>query len=69
MLSDALTTIINNNSTTKMTNLAIRVISKSVLHLIDETSTRTRTSANMVDPNAGGNYTHRREEVSRKKLI
>ena len=48
LLSNALTTIISNNSTTKMSNLAIRVIRKSVLPLMDIASTLTRTSANMV---------------------
>jgi hypothetical protein len=46
LLSDALTFIINNNSTTKMSNQAIRVIRKSVLPLMDIASTLTRTSAN-----------------------
>jgi hypothetical protein len=52
-----------------MSNLAIRVIRKSVLPLMDIASTLTCTSANMVGPIAGGIYAHRREEVSRKKLI
>jgi len=69
LLSDALTTIINKNTSTKMSNLAIRVIRKSVLPLMDIASTLTRTSANMVGPIAGGNYAHKREEVSRKKMI
>ncbi len=69
LLSDALTTIISNNSITKMSNLAIRVIRKSVLPLMDIALTLTQTSANMVGPIAGGNYAHRREEVSRKKMI
>jgi len=66
-LSDALRTIISNNSTTKMSNLAIRVIRKSVLPLMDIASTLTRTSANMVGQIAGRNYAHTREVVSRKK--
>ena len=70
MLSDALMTIISNNSTTKMSNLAIRrVIRKSVLPLMDIASTLTRTSANMVGQIAGRNYDHKREVVSRKKMI
>ena len=69
LLSDALTTIISNNSTTKMSNLAIRVIRKSVLPLMDIASTLARTSANMVGQIAGGNYAHMRKEVSRKKMI
>jgi hypothetical protein len=36
---------------------------------MDIASTLTWTSANMVGPNAGGNYDHRREEVGRKKMI
>ncbi len=40
-----------------------------MLPLMDITSTLTRTSANMVGPISGGNYAHRREEVSRKKLM
>jgi tRNA A37 threonylcarbamoyladenosine synthetase subunit TsaC/SUA5/YrdC len=62
-------TIISNNSTTKMSNLAIRVIRKSVLSLMDIALTLTWTSANMVGQIAGGNYAHMREEVSRKKMI
>jgi tRNA A37 threonylcarbamoyladenosine synthetase subunit TsaC/SUA5/YrdC len=69
LLSDALTTIISNNSTTKMSNLAIRVIRKSVLPLMDIASTLTRTSANMVGQIAGRNYDHKREVVSSKKMI
>ena len=69
LLSDALMTIISNNSTTKMSNLAIRVIRKSVLPLMDIASTLTRTSANMVGQIAGRNYDHKREVVSRKKMI
>jgi len=69
LLSDPLMTIISNNSTTKMSNLAIRVIRKSVLPLMDIASTLTRTSANMVGQIAGGNYAHMRKEVSRKKMI
>jgi tRNA A37 threonylcarbamoyladenosine synthetase subunit TsaC/SUA5/YrdC len=70
LLSDALMTIIRNNSTTKMSNLAIRrVIRKSVLPLMDIASTLTRTSANMVGQIAGRNYDHKREVVSRKKMI
>jgi len=53
LFSDALTTIISNNSTTKMSNLAIRVIRKSVLPLMDIAWTLTRTSANMVGQIAG----------------
>jgi hypothetical protein len=69
LLIDALTTIINNNSMTKMSNHVIRVIRKSVVPLMDIASTMTRTSANMVGQHAGGSYAHRREEVSRKKMI
>jgi tRNA A37 threonylcarbamoyladenosine synthetase subunit TsaC/SUA5/YrdC len=65
LLSDALMTIIRNNSTTKMSNLAIRVIRKSVLPLMDIASTLTRTSANMVGQIAGRNYDHKREVVRR----
>ena len=42
-----------------MSNLPIRVIRKYVL----------RTSANMVGQIAGRNYDHKREVVSRKKMI
>ena len=52
-----------------MSNLAIRVIRKSVLPLMDIASTLTRTSANMVGQIAGHNYDHKREVVSRKKMI
>jgi hypothetical protein len=69
LLSDALTTIFSNNLTTKMSNLAIRVIRKSVLPLMDIASTLTRTSANMVRQIARRNYDHKREVVSRKKMI
>jgi tRNA A37 threonylcarbamoyladenosine synthetase subunit TsaC/SUA5/YrdC len=69
LLSDALMTIIRNNSTTKMSNLAIRVIRKSVLPLMDIASTLTRTSANMVGQIAGRNNDHKREVVSSKKMI
>jgi len=67
LLSDALTTSISNNSTTKMSNLAIRVIRKSVLPLMDIASTQPQTSANMVGQIDGRNYAHKREVVSRKK--
>ena len=70
MLSDALMTIISNNSTTKMSNLAIRrVIRKSVLPLMDIALTLTRMSANMVGQIAGRNNDHKREVVSSKKMI
>ena len=70
MLSDALMTIISNNSTTKMSNLAIRrVIRKSVLPLMDIALTLTRMSANMVGQIAGRNNDHKREVVSSKKII
>ena len=69
LLSDALTTIISNNSTTKMSNLAIRVIRKSVLPLMDIALTLTWMSANMVGQIAGRNYDHKREVVSSKKMI
>jgi hypothetical protein len=63
-------TIISNNSTTKMSNLAIRrVIRKSVLPLMDIALTLTRMSANMVGQIAGRNNDHKREVVSSKKII
>jgi len=63
-------TIISNNSTTKMSNLAIRrVIRKSVLPLMDIALTLTRMSANMVGQIAGRNNDHKREVVSSKKMI
>jgi hypothetical protein len=52
-----------------MTNVAIKVIRKSVLPLIDIASTQSRKTANLVGPVAGGNYAHRREEANRKKKI
>jgi hypothetical protein len=52
-----------------MSNLAIRVIRKSVLPLMDIALTLICTTANMVGLIAGGNYAHRREEVIRKKMI
>jgi len=61
LLSDTLMTIISKNSSTKMSNLAIRVIRKSVLPLMDIASTLTWKSANTVGPIAGGNYAHKRE--------
>jgi hypothetical protein len=63
-------TIISNNSTTKMSNLAIRrVTRKSVLPLMDIALTLTRMSANMVGQIAGRNNDHKREVVSSKKII
>ena len=70
MLRDALMTIISNNSTTKMSNLAIRTVTrKSVLPLMDIALTLTRMSANMVGQIAGRNNDHKREVVSSKKMI
>jgi hypothetical protein len=69
LLSDALSTITNEHATTKMTNIAIRIIQKLVLPLVDIASDVSRMSANVVGPIAGGNYAHRREEVKRKKMI
>ena len=69
LLRDALSTITNEFATTKMTNIAIRIIQKSVLPLMDIASHVSRTSANVVGPIAGGNYAHRREEGNRKKMI
>ncbi len=68
-MSDALSTITNEHATTKMTNIAIRIIQKLVLPLVDIASDVSRMSANVVGPIAGGNYAHRREEVKRKKMI
>ena len=42
LLNDALTTITDKNATTKMTNIAIKVIKKSVLPLMDIASTQSR---------------------------
>ena len=67
LLNDALTTITDKNATTKMTNIAIKVIKKSVLPLMDIASVQSRKTANLVGPIAGGNYAHMREEASRKK--
>ena len=70
LLRDALSTITNEHATTKMTNIAIRIIQKSVLPLMDVASDVSRKkSANVVGPIAGGKYAHRREEVNRKKMI
>jgi hypothetical protein len=69
LLNDAIATITDKNATTKMSNIAINVIRKSVLPLMDIASTMSRKSANLVGPIAGVNYAHRREEVSRKKHI
>jgi hypothetical protein len=69
LLNDALTTITDKNATTKMTNIAIKVIKKSVLPLMDIASVQSRKTANLVGPIAGGNYAHMREEASRKKKI
>ncbi len=60
LLNDALTTITDKN-TTKMTNIAIKVITKSVLPLMDIASTVSWKSANLVG--LIGNYALRREEV------
>jgi hypothetical protein len=63
-------TIISNNSTTKMSNLAIRrVIRKSVLPLMDIALTLTRMSANMVGQIASRNNDHKREVVVTSKKI
>ena len=69
LLNDAIATITDTNATTKMSKIAINVIRKSVLPLMDIASTMSRKSANLVGPIAGVNYAHRREEVSRKKHI
>jgi hypothetical protein len=47
LLHDALTTITDKNATTKMTNIAIKVIKKSVLPLMDIASTQSRKTANL----------------------
>jgi hypothetical protein len=62
LLSDALSTITNEHATTKMTNIAIRIIQKLVLPLMDIASDVSWMSANEVGPIAGGNYAHRRED-------
>jgi hypothetical protein len=62
-------TIISNNSTSKMSNHAIRAIRKSVLPLMDIALTLTRMSAKMVGQIAGRNNDHKREVVSSKKMI
>ena len=62
LLSDALSTITNEHATTKMTNIAIRIIQKLVLPLMDIASDVSRMSANVVGLIAGGNYAHRRED-------
>ncbi len=68
-MSDALSTITNKHATTKMTNVAIRIIQKLVLPLMDIASDVSWMSANEVGLIASGNYAHRREEVKRKKMI
>jgi hypothetical protein len=47
LLNDALTTITDKNTTTKMTNFAIKVIRKSVLSLMDIASTQSQKTANL----------------------
>ena len=69
LLRDALSTITNKHATTKMTNVAIRIIQKLVLPLMDIASDVSWMSANEVGLIASGNYAHRREEVKRKKMI
>ncbi len=61
LMSDALSTITNEHATTKMTIIAIRIIQKSVLPLMNIASDVSRMSANVVGPIAGVNYAHRRE--------
>ncbi len=68
-MSNALSTITNEHATNKMTNIAIRIIQKLALPLMDIASDVSGMSANMVGPIASGNYAHRREEVKRKKMI
>jgi hypothetical protein len=53
LLNDALTTITDKNATTKMTNIAIKVIKKSVLPLMDIVPTQSRKTANLVGSIAG----------------
>ena len=65
----SITTISDKNATKKMPNIAIKVIKKSVLPLMDIALTVSRNIANMVGPIAGGNHADRREEVSKKKNI
>jgi len=67
LLNDALTTITDKNATTKMTNITIKVIRKSVLPLMDIASMQSQKTANLVGPIAGGNYAHMREEANKKK--
>jgi len=55
-LFHALTGITDKNSTTKMTNIAIKVIRKSVLPLSDIALTMSWKTANLVGPIAGGNF-------------
>ncbi len=62
LVSDALSTITNEHATTKMTNIAIRIIQKLVLPLMDIASDVSWMSANVVGPIAGENYAHRRED-------
>jgi hypothetical protein len=69
LLNDALTTITDKNATTKMTNIAIKVIRKSVLPLMDIASMQSRKTADLVGPIAGGNNAHMREEANKKKKI
>jgi hypothetical protein len=64
-----LSTITDKNATTNMTNIAIKVITKSVLPLIDIALIISWKSAKLVGPIAYRNYAHRREEVDRKKKI
>jgi len=52
-----------------MINIAIKVIRKSVLPLMDIASMQSRKTANLVGPIAGGNYAHMREEANKKKKI
>jgi len=69
LLNDALTTITDKNATSKMTNITIKVIRKSVLPLMDIASMQSLKTANLVGPIAGGNYAHMREEANKKKKI
>ncbi len=48
LLDDALATITNKHATTKMSNIAIRVIRKSVLPLVGIALSVSRTYANAV---------------------
>ncbi len=58
LLNDAIATITDKNATTKISNIAINVIRKSVLPLMDIASTMSRKSTNLVGDIADVNYAH-----------